>query len=172
MDGFLSFAPGSEAFELRPLNVLIGPNGSGKSNLIEALGLLAATPSDLAGAVRRGGGVREWVWKGEPEAESAEIEAVLDASRTPTKRDIRYRLRFAPISRRLELLDEAIEETRSAPGKDDVLFYYRFQQGRPAINVSTMEDGATKRSLRREDLLPDQSVLAQRKDPEQCPELT
>ena len=56
LDGFLSFAPGSEPFELRPLNVLIGPNGSGKSNLIEALGLLAATPHDLASAVRGGGG--------------------------------------------------------------------------------------------------------------------
>jgi plasmid stabilization system protein ParE len=35
LDGFLSFAPGSDALELRPLNVLIGPNASGKSNLIE-----------------------------------------------------------------------------------------------------------------------------------------
>ena len=44
--GFLSFPPDSEPFALRPLNVLIGANGSGKSNLIEALGLLAATPHD------------------------------------------------------------------------------------------------------------------------------
>ncbi len=35
LDGFLSFAPGSEAIPLTSLNVLIGPNGSGKSNLIE-----------------------------------------------------------------------------------------------------------------------------------------
>jgi hypothetical protein len=36
LDNFLSFAPGSDAFDLQSLNVLIGPNGSGKSNLIEA----------------------------------------------------------------------------------------------------------------------------------------
>src|SRR5271157_4618382 len=33
LDGFLSFAPGSERIDLAPLNVVIGPNGSGKSNL-------------------------------------------------------------------------------------------------------------------------------------------
>ena len=56
LDGLLSFAPDSEAFELHSLNVLIGPNGSGKSNLIEALELLSATPHDFAAAVRDGGG--------------------------------------------------------------------------------------------------------------------
>ena len=58
LDGLLSFAPDSEPFELRDLNVLIGPNGSGKSNLIEALELLSATPRDFAAAVREGGGGR------------------------------------------------------------------------------------------------------------------
>ena len=48
LDSFLSFAPGSEAFELEPLNVLIGPNGSGKSNLIEAVELLHATPTGFS----------------------------------------------------------------------------------------------------------------------------
>ena len=48
LDGFLSFAPGSDALELRPLNVLIGPNASGKSNLIEAFELLRAMPTNFA----------------------------------------------------------------------------------------------------------------------------
>ena len=56
LDSFLSFAPGSEAIELEPLNVLIGPNGAGKSNVIEAVELLHATPADLAAAIRDGGG--------------------------------------------------------------------------------------------------------------------
>lgn len=172
MDGFLSFAPGSAAFELQPLNVLIGPNASGKSNLIEALSLLAATPNDLADAVRRGGGSAEWIWKGDPEAKSAEIEVVLDRSATPTGRDLRYQLTFAPVARRLELLDEAVEETTPGRGKDGVYFYYRFQRGHPAINVRTVAGDTAQRNLRREDLLPDQSVLAQRKDPEQYPEVT
>ena len=60
----LSFGPETEAVELRPLNVLIGPNGSGKSNFIEAIGLLRAAPRELAGPVRDGGGIGEWIWKG------------------------------------------------------------------------------------------------------------
>ena len=64
LDGFLSFAPGSEPIELEPLNVLIGPNGGGKSNLIEAIELLRATPTNVAECIRDGGGVREWLWKG------------------------------------------------------------------------------------------------------------
>ena len=172
LDGFLSFAPGSEPFELRPLNVLIGPNGSGKSNLIEALGLLATTPHDLASAVRGGGGAGEWLWKGSPTARSMEIEAVLDRESMPTGREIRYRLSLASVQRRLEILDEAIEEVDSIPGKDDVYFYYRFRQGHPVLNLRTVADDSVERRLRREDLLPDQSVLAQVKDPEQYPEVT
>lgn len=61
LDGFLSFAPGSEPFELRPLNVLIGANGAGKSNVIEALSLLAATPADQARPLKRREGFREWL---------------------------------------------------------------------------------------------------------------
>ena len=175
LDGFLSFAPGSEPVEFRPLNVLIGPNGSGKSNLIEAMGVLAATPGDLAAAVRRGGGASEWLWKGEPHAGSAKIEVVLDGSTAPKGRDLRYRLEFAPVASRLELLDEAIEEAGSDPRRakvDDVYFYYRFQKGRPVLNVQTLKDDSVERRLRREDLQPDQSVLAQVKDPEQYPEVT
>lgn len=88
LDGFLSFAPGSEPFELRPLNVLIGPNGSGKSNVLEALDLLSSTPHDLAKAVRTGGGSKEWLWKGKPEAQEAQIEVVLDRTSTPTRHEI------------------------------------------------------------------------------------
>ena len=55
--GVLSFAPDSEPLPLTPLNVLIGPNGSGKSNLIEIFELLKALPTDLAEAIRDGGGI-------------------------------------------------------------------------------------------------------------------
>ena len=49
---------------LLPLNVLIGENAVGKSNLIEAIGLLQAAPTDLLSAVLRGGGIRYWLWLG------------------------------------------------------------------------------------------------------------
>lgn len=167
LDGFLSFAPGSEAFDLMPLNVLIGPNGAGKTNLLEAFDLLAATPTNLAAPVRQGGGVGEWLWKGEDTANAATVEVILDAE-TPTGRPLRYRLEFGEVQSRLEVIDETIEEVEAVSGHRDVYFYYRFQRGRPAINV---REGTT-RHLQREALLPDQSVLAQRKDPDQYPEIT
>ena len=170
LDGFLSFAPGSEPIELEPLNVLIGPNGGGKSNLIEAIELLRATPTNVAECIRDGGGVREWLWKGE-EVVPASIEAVVEEG-TPTRRPLRYRLEFSEATSRLEVLDEAIEEVEPQPDEPDVYFYYRFQRGRPVVNVAAHDQGRYRRHLERESLLPDQSVLAQRKDPDQYPEVT
>jgi predicted ATPase len=170
---FLSFGPTAEPVELRGLNVLIGPNASGKSNLIEAFEILHATPSDLADAVRLGGGAGEWIWRGASSQGPVQIGAVLaGATGIP---ELRYRLEFAEVAQRLELIDEAIEETRPRhPGQSDVYFYYRFQRGRPAIN--TRQPGAAdemiRRSLRREDLDPQQSVLSQRRDPDLYPEVT
>ena len=174
LDGLLSFAPGSETFELRDLNVLIGPNGSGKSNLIEALELLSATPHDFAASVRDGGGPAEWLWKGDDAVRPAEIDVVLEND-TPTGRPLRYRLRFTAVQSRVEVVDEAVEEAEPdpyRPAATDVLFYYRFQHGHPALNVLDHTGDRIQRRLQREDLLPDQSVLAQRKDPEQYPEVT
>ena len=55
LQNFLSYGSEGEEIELQPLNVLIGPNGSGKSNLIEAIGLLQATPGNLTAPIREGG---------------------------------------------------------------------------------------------------------------------
>ena len=133
LDGFLSFAPGSEPFELRPLNVLIGPNGSGKSNVIEALDLLAASSRDLGQAVRAGQGSAEWLWKGQPPAVEARIEAVLDRSSTPNRRELRYRLMLGPVRARLELLDEAVEKAGANPREEHAYWYYQLEGGRPTI---------------------------------------
>ena len=183
LDGLLSFAPGSRAFGLGALNVLIGANGSGKSNVVEALELLRSTPVDFAQAIRDGGGPQEWLWKGEPRSRCAALEVVLEAE-TPTRQPLRYRIEFTAVQNRVEVLDEAIENTEPAPGVTDVYFYYRFQRGRPAINVrepSTVPHfGALtaelrlsrRRHLRHETLLPGQSVLAQFRDADLYPEVT
>ena len=171
LDSFLSFAPDSEPFDLEPLNVLIGPNGGGKSNLIEAIELLRATPLDVAQCIRDGGGVAEWLWKGHDRTAPATLDVIVDHG-TPTGRPLRYRLEFAAVANRLEVLDEAIEDVAARPGESDVYFYYRFQHGRPAINVIQQGDSFRPRHLTREGLRPDQSVLAQRKDPDQYPEIT
>ena len=72
----------------------------------------------------------------------------------------------------MEILDEAIEEVEPKQGDRDVYFYYRFQDGYPVLNIKDHAGNTLERRLQRQDLLPDQSVLAQRKDPEQYPEVT
>ncbi len=178
LDGLLSFAPGSEAFDLGALNVLIGANGSGKSNVVEALELLRSTPFDFAEAIRDGGGPLEWLWKGNPPSRRATMDVVLEAE-TPAGRPLRYRIEFTAVQNRVEVLDEAIENTEPAPGEKDVYFYYRFQRGQPVINVRELgTDGGApvserpRRYLRRETLPADQSVLAHYRDSDLYPEVT
>ena len=180
MDGLLSFAPGSQAFELEPLNVLIGPNGVGKSNTIEVFELLRSMPTDFATAIRDGGGAGEWLWKGRTPSEPAVIESVISGSVTSTERDLRYKLKFDNVNHRVEVIDEAIEETEPFDDHSQPYFYYRFQEGHPVINVRNVhgedsEDNIRprtwQRSLKRQDLKPDQSVLAQRNDPDWYPEV-
>ena len=169
--GLLSFPPDMEDFELRPLNILIGPNGSGKSNLIEAMELLRATPTNFAAAIRDGGGASEWLWKGDKNLRSAEIDVNLTI---PEHEPLRYRLEFGVSNNRVEVFDEVLEDSKPKQDHADPFFYYRFQKGRPVINIRHQEPGykTTQRKLRRDDLAPDQSVLAQRKEPDLYPELT
>ena len=49
-------------------------------------------------------------------------------------------------------------------------FYYRYQYGRPVLNVKGEMGG--QRHLERDDVRPDQSILSQRRDPDTYPELT
>jgi len=180
LDGLLSFPPGAEEVPLEPLNVLIGPNGSGKSNLIEGIELLHATPTGFADAIRDGGGVREWLWKGEGARTDGMIEAQVELSpfvRTPAGKpspeNIRYRLSFTESGQRVEVTDEVIERSKKDfSTAKDVFFYYRFQSGRPVINVKALRGKWTERYLERQSLLPEESVLFQRKDPSSYPELT
>ena len=176
LTNFLSFGPESQDIELTPLNVLIGPNASGKSNFIEALELLHATPTDISEAIRIGGTAGEWMWKGAMPPKPAVITARI-CSNTPTP-ELRYRLSFTEANSRLEIVDEALENSLpTKPSETDVFFYYRYQSGHPVINVKQAVQGEGprkdhKRQLRRENLNPEQSVLSQRKDPEAYPELT
>jgi predicted ATPase len=168
LDGLLSFAPGTPAFALEPLNVIIGPNGSGKSNLIEAIELLRATPTGFASAIRDGGGVREWLWKGAGGPKRATLEAQLTHR---SGSSLRYGLTFAANEQRTEIIDEFIEEAeKHKPGAGDV-YYYRFNDGHPTLNVRVPGKAHQPRRLKREDLAFDESVLLQRKDPDAYPEL-
>jgi predicted ATPase len=168
----LSFGPDAPELELQSLNVLIGPNGAGKSNLIEAISLLQAAPGNLLEPIQSGGGILEWIWKGGEEASTAEIDATVSYPQGPMP--LRHRLSFRIVGQRAQLVDEAIENQRpDRPGDQDVFFYYRYQNGRPVLNVKAGASGErSRRALRHEDLAVDQSVVSQRRDPDQYPEVT
>lgn len=172
LQNFLSYGSTGEEIELQPLNVLIGPNASGKSNFIEAFGILRATPTDLPAPFRQGGGVNEFLWKGEQENPIANIDVTLNYPKR--SQILNYKLSLTAITQRLELVDEAVENEQRYEGQEDVYFYYRYQRGRPVLNINKIDENikSGQRSLRREDLIPDQSVLSQRKDPDLYPELS
>lgn len=168
----LSYGSTNEAFELRALNVLIGPNGSGKSNLIECLGVLHSAPTNLSTAI---GSVGDFLWKGLPQVEGS-IEVYLQPRFGTIP--LRHEIVFTERGGRLELIDETIENaSKRNSAHKDVYYFYRYQKGRPILSISSQglptkgEPKAKERPLRREDLLPDQSILAQRKDPDSYPEL-
>jgi predicted ATPase len=169
LSDFLSFGPGAQTFELRPLNVLIGPNGSGKSNLVEAFALLRAVPRDLPLPIRQGGGVEEWLWRfGQTErAERAKLEVLFHYQEIPTKtaeHRVRYRVEFGSEKGGFVVLDERIENEVGLPRP---YFYFGYENGRPMLNNA---DG-NKRKLERADIDPTQSILSQRRDPEIYPEV-
>ena len=170
---FLSFGPEFQPLQLTNLNVLIGPNGAGKSNLIELFEMLQATPTDLASFIRGGGSSSQFIWKGvKNPARTAIIETALN-NIAPVQ-PVKHILEFAEKGERFEITDETLEEVnKRRANEDDVYFYYRYQRGHPLINTRKFpSEDFDSRSLRREDLEPQQSVFAQRRDPELYPELT
>jgi predicted ATPase len=161
----LSFGSESPAIELGDLNVLIGPNGSGKSNLIEIIGLLRSTPKDFAAEVGDSGGISELLWKGRPKATTATIEVI--ANPAGVNRTIRYRLAFTKVGALLKIVDERIENEKPDAGHEHPYLYFDYGGGRPVLNVAGQQ-----RHLRREEIDPQQSILSQRQDPDQYPEVT
>src|SRR5207237_9245467 len=136
LKNLLSYGSKGESIQLEPLNVLIGPNASGKSNLIEAISLLKAAPSQmpLDNMIREGGGITEWLWKGESYNPKAEIEAIVDYPEGIES--LRYRLVFTSVRQRFQIVDEAIENALPAePEMAEVYFFYRYQNGHPVLGV-------------------------------------
>ena len=159
VSGLLSFGRDGIDLRMEPLNVLIGPNGSGKSNLLEVLALLRAAPTALATPVKEAGGISEWLWKGKKPRRDAMLDVVL---RTPNAfPPVVHSLRITEHGRRFELVDEQIEDMGAA------MFHYRFAHGRPVL----VDGWGQLRTLKRENLSPEESILSQVRDPEGYPML-
>ena len=114
LKNILSFGPNGQQLVLKPLNVIVGPNGSGKSNVIDAIGLLRAAPVDLHEAIRKGGGVTNWIWRGSNYREIAEIEVhVSHANHDP----LLYRLNFVEDEQRFQIHSEYLGDIDPPPDR-------------------------------------------------------
>ena len=171
LTNLLSFGPRAEELELRSLNVLIGTNGSGKSNFIDAVGLLQAAPTDLAARTRIGRGVADWIRQGEPQADSARLQAVVNVGDHPA---LRYSVEFAERQQRFTVIDERLEPSNAC---DDAHSLVR--RGDRDLQVFLRVKGAGSQPTQHvgyrqvEYALDDgKSVLSQVKDAEHHPELT
>ena len=167
ISGLLSFGPKGIDLSLKGLNVLIGPNGSGKSNLLEIFALLRSAPTNLPAPVKEMGGVREWLWKGPQPVREAQLDISIDYP--PSKTPLRHVLAIGDHGGRFEVVDERIEYAHPAPGKSEPYFFYRFQHGNPVLSEFHSD---TERRLKRENVLPEQSILSQVRDPDRYPALT
>ncbi len=168
----LSFGPETPTLELKALNVLIGANGSGKSNLIDCVGLLQSAPNKLAETIRSEGSVQEWLWKGEKNP-IAHVETVV-ANVTSTWSPLKHWFDFRAANLRFELSNERIEAAKPNPGQDKPFIYFGYTNGNSMLSVRDVANPSRSntRQLKREAIDPELSILSQRRDPEQYPELT
>jgi predicted ATPase len=171
LQNLLSFGPDAAPIPLGPLNVLIGANGSGKSNLIEAISLLKAMPTDLGGFINDHGGMDAWIWKIQPEHASYQYP-----THAPPKGLGRLRIKL--VSKNGTPYYHSMEMRASAAAIQIV--HEHFGDGRNHLfdRSAAREDNGTQSLIAHEGELkkitpvrPDQSILAQAKDPKAFPEL-
>jgi predicted ATPase len=164
LNNFLSFGPDAKAIELGPLNVVIGPNGSGKSNLLEAISLLKAAPTDFQRPISEGGGISEWLWKGRGSLYTAVIGATIGDWVSIDY--FIYNLMLAEIERRPYVSYESANyEFYDHDNKKTVTSNLYVFNG----DVSIIMSAGAERALIKID--NKKSILAQIKDPEAYSEL-
>ncbi len=163
--GILSFAHGNPAIELRKLNVLIGANGSGKSNLIELIELLRSTHFNLRPVLVKGGGTNEWCHKDQA---MQEFSIAANFSSGKGLDSLRHLLMIQSQSPGYSIGIEHLESQLTGIDGEVRKTIYNFAHGRQNRNLEG-QAGYHYPSVEGA-LQPDQSVLAQRVDPNRYPE--
>jgi predicted ATPase len=166
LTNLLSFGAETEIILNPGLNVLIGANGSGKSNLIEAISLLQAMPKDLTKTIRDGGGIQEWLWKGS-KSTKASLEMIIKNPRDSSM-PIRHVFEFRANRYTIEVIGEFITNESNRPKSDRPYIFYEYNGQTATIN----KEKNHRKKLQLENIETNQSILAQRQDPDAYPELT
>ncbi len=164
------------SLDFKPLTVLIGPNASGKSNLLSVISLFQGMPADLTAPIRDGGGIAEWIWKGNPK-NPIHLDGIFQFTQSHHSRTIHHHLALKQSGLTADVIDEKIENKEPEQGRRVPYLFFEYKAGHATINQLNLNNGSAaaqnrKRGLKSDTYNPAQSVLAQRKDPEQYPEIT
>jgi predicted ATPase len=170
LQNLLSFGDEGSEIKLEPLNVIIGTNGSGKSNFLEVFNLLRNAPSDISKPIREGGGVVDWLYKGNKNnKKSASISIIVDSKALNTHPSLIYTLSFMNNTSRFEIVNERIAFERPNPNNSRQGSIYNFNNDKPLINIRIQN---RLKSLELKDIDTTQSILAQKRDAYIYPEIT
>lgn len=172
--------------ELGNLNILVGPNGSGKSNFLEAIALLQSAPADFQPMISAGGGIAAWI--NDPKADYLKDHPL--ASTYPKRNkamlaggrngfDIQVKVNgwngslpmthcfgLEPLGMGFVVVDEQISD-RSPYHIQQYVLYESYPRGGGEIRFN-----AERTNVMTKHLDPLRSILAQRKDPLNLPEIT
>jgi predicted ATPase len=174
LSNFLSFGNNASEIDLLPVNVIIGANGSGKSNFLEAFDLLRNAPADITKPIREGGGVSDWLYKGNTDTPDAYLGFTFDnLAPESIYMSLQYSIAFSAANQEFVISDEKIVNAKLHPGKTIRHIFYDFNHGRPILNIQDTNTSEPKmRTLQREEIDPSQSILAQKRDTIHYPEIT
>lgn len=168
LQNVLSFGSRPVTLELENLNVLIGPNGCGKSNLLEVLYLLSRLPVSNRDASLP---ILDWVWKGAARDECAKIDVCVDGIPGSRAAHIQHVIEFREAAQRFSVVDELLQNPKvTDASKPAPFFFFKYDRGQALFGTSDANKRA-ERGVRREELDPGRSVLAQRNDPDFYPEI-
>ncbi|MDR1489557.1 MAG: AAA family ATPase [Desulfovibrio sp.] len=171
LKNFLSYGERQNPVSLRPLNVVIGPNGSGKSNLLEAVELIRNTPGMVSKTIRESGGIGEWLNKRDSHQPAvASIKLNLDYQQDKKNHLLLYTISFIEHQQRFCITDEIISYfIKDIEGGNGIDSVYSNIAAYAEISV---KGGKYKRTMEKIEVDTEKSILAQRKDPKQYPEIT
>jgi len=118
----------------------------------------------MRSVIRKGGGIREWIWKGESNA-VASIDAVIDNPKG--QQPLRHIISFHEDNQKFCLDDESIANEHSYLGDNTKpYFFYSYNKGAPLVKKF---ENDPERQLTEETVEKDISILSQRRDPDNYP---